>query len=241
MISSRKRNFLIAILVIAICPLIFLLVFQRIKQPEVNSNNVLPIYGFHTPVTVKLENGETVIDTAYHTIPKFSLINQNGDTVTDNRMKGVVSVVDFFFTTCPSICIDMTKNMRKVQDFFKNDNSKFQILSFSVDPETDTPDVLLKYAYQNDVNSTSWSLLTGDKPAIYDLARKGFLVTATEGDGGPNDFIHDNKFVLIDREGRIRGYYDGTSSEQTDKLILDIQKLLVSYIMPMKKSHSSAK
>ncbi|MCO5230049.1 MAG: SCO family protein [Chitinophagales bacterium] len=220
---------------IAIFPLIFLFVFQRIKQPEVTSDNVLPIYGIHTPVEVKLENGDIITDTAYHTIPKFSLVNQNGDTVTSNRMKGVVSVVDFFFTTCPTICIDMAENMRKVQDFFKSDNSKFQIFSFSVDPETDTPDVLLKYAYQNNVNSTSWSLLTGDKPTIYELARKGFLVTATEGDGGPNDFIHDNKFVLIDREGRIRGYYDGTSAEETDKLILDIQKLLVSYIMPAKK------
>src|SRR5690606_25965823 len=125
-----------------------------------------------------------------------------------------------------TICLDMAKNKREIQSFFLEDNSKVQIMSFSVDPETDSPEVLLQYAYDNNVNSNSWNLVTGDKKVIYELARKGFMVTATEGDGGEDDFIHDNKFVLVDREKRIRGYYDGTSKEDTERLKMDIQKLL---------------
>lgn len=231
---NRKIGFIIAVIVAAIFPIVFLIIFANIDQPEIKVDSVLPIYGQRTPYERETQDGQKITDTIYHTIPKFSFINQVGDTITDSRMKGVVSVVDFFFTTCPTICIDMALNKRKIQEFFLQDNSKLQIFSFSVDPETDTQEQLLKYAYDNDVNSLSWSLLTGDKPAIYDLARKGFMVTATEGDGGPNDFIHDNKFVLIDKDKRIRGYYDGTSSEDTDRLIKDIQKLLVSYIIPHK-------
>lgn len=231
---NRKQSFFIALILVAILPIVFLIIFANIRHPEINSETILPIYGEKYIVETKLSDGKLRTDTVYHTIPHFSLINQNGDTVTDQRMRGVVSVADFFFTTCPDMCIDMAKNKRKIQEAFKEDNSKFQIFSFSVNPDFDTPDKLKKYAYENDVNSDTWSLLTGNKPEIYNLARKGFLVTATVGDGGPNDFIHDNKFVLIDRDLRIRGYYDGTSEAETDKLIQDIKKLLVSYVITRK-------
>lgn len=233
--NNKKKGFLIAVLVTAIFPIVFLIVFAKLKQPEIKIESVLPIFGNKTPFETTDLKGNTVIDTIYHTIPKFSFINQNSDTITDARMKGVVTVADFFFTTCPTICIDMALNKKRIQEHFLEDNSKLQILSFTVDPEVDTPEQLLKYAYENDVKSNSWNLLTGSKPEIYEIARKGFMVTATEGDGGPNDFIHDNKFVLVDREKRIRGYYDGTSSEDTDRLITDIEKLLVSYIIPHKE------
>lgn len=235
MTTNKKKGFLIAVILTAIFPIIFLVIFAKLDQPNIKVETVLPIYGNKTPFERTDVKGNVIIDTVYHTIPKFAFINQNGDTITDARLKGVVSIVDFFFTTCPTICIDMARNKKKVQEYFLEDNSKFQILSFTVDPETDTPEQLLKYAYDNDVKSNSWNLLTGDKPALYELARKGFMITATEGDGGPNDFIHDNKFVLIDREKRIRGYYDGTSEEDTDRLIKDIEKLLVSYVIPHKE------
>lgn len=231
---DRKVGFTIAVIVAAVFPIVFLIIFYNLKQPNIEVNTVLPIYGNKTPFETEDKEGNKFFDTVYQTIPKFALINQVGDTVTDDRLKGVVTVVDFFFTTCPTICIDMAKNINTVQEFFLKDNSKVQILSISVDPETDTPEKLLQYAYDNNVNSNSWNLLTGDKKVIYELARKGFMVTATEGDGGEDDFIHDNKFVLIDREKRIRGYYDGTSPEDTQRLITDIQKLSVSYIIPHK-------
>ncbi len=232
---DRKVGFTIAVILAAIFPIIFLIIFANIKQPRIDVNTVLPIYGNKIPFDTEDKDGNKLIDTVYHSIPKFSLINQVGDTITDDRLSGVVTIVDFFFTTCPTICIDMAKNMQTIQAFFLEDNSKVQILSFSVDPETDTPEKLLQYAYDNNVNSYSWNLVTGDKKEIYELARKGFMVTATEGDGGDDDFIHDNKFVLIDREKRIRGYYDGTSTEDTERLQKDIQKLLVSYIIPRKE------
>jgi protein SCO1/2 len=232
---DRKVGFTIAVIVAAVFPIVFLIIFYNLKQPNINVNTVLPIYGNKTPFESEDLEGIKFTDTLYQTIPKFSLINQVGDTITDDRLKGVVTVVDFFFTTCPTICIDMAKNKNEIQEYFLKDNSKVQILSISVDPQTDTPEKLLQYAYDNNVNSNSWNLLTGDKKVIYELARKGFMVTATEGDGGENDFIHDNKFVLIDREKRIRGYYDGTSPEDTQRLITDIQKLSVSYIIPHKE------
>lgn len=232
---NRKVGFTIAVIVAAVFPIVFLIIFMNIDQPNIQIDTVLPIYGNKTSFERPDKDGKMVSDTNYHTIPKFSLINQAGDTITDDRLQGVVTVVDFFFTTCPTICIDMAKNMREIQDYFLKDNSKVQILSITVDPETDTREKLLEYSYANDVNSNSWNLVTGDKVQIYDLARKGFMVTATEGDGGPDDFIHDNKFVLIDREKRIRGYYDGTSPEDTERLKTDIQKLSVSYIIPHKE------
>ncbi|HUH75028.1 MAG TPA: SCO family protein [Chitinophagales bacterium] len=232
---NRKLGFTVAVAIAAVFPIIFLIIFANIKQPNIQVDTVLPIYGNKTTYEREDMNGKIVVDTNYHTIPKFSFTNQLGDTITDDRLKGVVTVVDFFFTTCPTICIDMAVNKREIQSFFLKDNSKIQILSFTVDPETDTQERLLDYAYENNVNSNSWNLVTGDKVAIYDLARKGFMVTATEGDGGEDDFIHDNKFVLIDREKRIRGYYDGTSPEDTERLKKDIQKLSVSYIIPHKE------
>ncbi|HQD13415.1 MAG TPA: SCO family protein, partial [Chitinophagales bacterium] len=109
------------------------------------------------------------------------------------------------------------------------------ILSYTVDPETDSVPRLFDYAVEKDVNSKMWHLLTGDKKEIYKLARNGYFITAMQGDGGPNDFIHDQKFVLLDKEGRIRGYYDGTNDQSVDRMMDDIQTLLVSYIVPMKK------
>jgi protein SCO1/2 len=232
---NRKVGFTIAVIVAAVFPIVFLIIFMNIDQPNIQIDTVLPIYGNKTAFERPDKDGNMVSDTNYHSIPKFSFINQIGDTITDDRLQGVVTVVDFFFTTCPTICIDMAKNKREIQNYFLKDNSKVQILSITVDPETDTQDKLLEYAYANDVNSNSWNLVTGDKVLIYDLARKGFMVTATEGDGGEDDFIHDNKFVLIDREKRIRGYYDGTSPEDTERLKTDIQKLSVSYIIPHKE------
>lgn len=237
MAIKGKKAFFIAVAVVAILPVMFLAYFVNKKQPEISIETVLPIYGNRTPNEYVNQQGETVIDTIYHTVPSFSMINQIGDTITQNRMRGIVSVVDFFFTSCPDICVDMAKNKHKIQEEFIKDKSKINIFSFTVNPKSDTQEKLLQYAYDNDVNSNIWNLLTGDKPDIYNLARKGFLVTATEGDGGPTDFIHDNKFVLIDREMRIRGFYDGTSEEDVDRLIIDAKKLLVSYIVPRKKGN----
>jgi protein SCO1/2 len=201
------------------------------------TDKCLPIYGPKEPYESKDSRGGKRIDTAYFHIPPFSFIDQNRDTVTEKIMNGKIVVVDFFFTTCKSICVDMTRNLGRVQSAFaKEERRDVLILSHTVDPETDTAGRLFQYAIEKDVNSNLWRLLTGDKKEIYKMARNAYFITAMQGDGGPTDFIHDQKLVLIDKEGRIRGYYNGTEDAAVDQLIEDIKKLLVSYIVPMKSN-----
>ena len=153
----------------------------------------------------------------------FQLTNQEGEEVRNKDLEGKIVVSDFFFTHCGSICPKMTANLKLVHEAVGSD--PFVVInSFSIDPERDSVGRLKQYASRFDING-QWNLLTGDKRVIYQLARKRFMVDATEGDGGPNDFIHSDKFVLMDPEGRIRGYYKGTDEGEVRKLINDIEKL----------------
>lgn len=156
-------------------------------------------------------------------IPAFALTNQDNQTATLEEWNNKIVVADFFFTQCPSICPKMTNSLKRVQQAFKPD--EILIRSFSVDPETDDPKKLQSYVGQFGIETTNWSLLTGDKKEIYKLARNGFMLVATDGDGGPNDFIHSEKLVLVDKQKQIRGYYDGTSEQEVNMLISDIKKL----------------
>ena len=139
--------------------------------------------------------------------------------------KGKIYVADFFFTTCLGICPLMTEGMIRVHKAYLN-NPDIMILSHTVDPDHDTPSVLKRYANNRKIDTNKWNFVTGDKKQIYDLARYSYLVDASEGDGGPNDFVHTENFALVDREGRIRGYYDGTDTAEVGKLIRDISLLL---------------
>jgi protein SCO1/2 len=171
-----------------------------------------------------LENNDTV----FHTVPPFTFINQDSAAITEKSFDGSIYVADFFFTTCQSICPVMSTQMEKVAQAFKgNDNVKF--LSHTVDPETDSVRQLKTYAIQHHADSKQWMFVTGDKKALYDIARAGYLLDAHEGDGGPDDFIHTQNFALIDKDKRIRGFYDGTNSEEVEQLIKDINLLLAEY------------
>lgn len=228
-----------AVLVVAIFPIAFFLFFDNLHKhrPTLETTKCLPIYGPKEPFKSKDYRGRDIIDTAYFKVPPFSFLDQDGNTVTESLMDGKVTIVDFFFTTCKSICIDMTRNLHRVQDKFSTDKDKndILILSHTVDPETDSVKQLLNYAVEKDINPNLWRLLTGDKKELYRQARNGYFITADKGDGGPNDFIHDKTLVLVDKERRIRGYYDGTDSLAVNQMIKDMQMLLVSYIVPMKK------
>src|SRR5215203_5691949 len=153
----------------------------------------------------------------------FHLKDQNGKMVTQEKWKNKIVVADFFFTHCPVVCPKMTANLRTVQQAF-TDDSNILIQSFTVDPERDSVERLAFYASQFRIRGRSWSLLTGDKSDIYRLARKSFKIVATDGDGGPDDFIHSDRLVLIDANKKIRGFYDGTSASETKQLIMDISK-----------------
>ncbi|MCH6200375.1 SCO family protein [Aquiflexum sp. LQ15W] len=164
-------------------------------------------------------------DSGQHYIPDFILMDQNGQIRGRKEMSEKITIVDFFFTSCPSICPIMSTELERVDDAFRNDD-EIQIYSVSIDPEYDTPEVLSDYAERHMATPGKWFFLTGDKSLIYYLARCGFILPTIDGEGQPEEFVHSDKFVLIDGQGRIRGYYSGTNREDVDKLILETKILL---------------
>lgn len=187
----------------------------------------LPIY---QPSRVSIELVDSTIQHVkkYHKISDFSLINQNGDTISQKDYENKIYVADFFFTTCQTICPIMTDHMKEIQDKLIEDND-ILLLSHSVTPTIDSVAQLKKYALQKGVNDKKWNLVTGDKKQIYELARKSYLAVKTDGDGGPYDMIHTENFMLIDKKKQIRGFYDGTNPDDIDRLIEDISILKEEY------------
>jgi protein SCO1/2 len=166
-----------------------------------------------------------VTDSTQHYIPDFTFTNQEGKPIGRAQMEGKITVVDFFFTSCPSICPVMSKEMARVNDMFR-DEPQVQLMSISIDPEYDTPQILKKYADEHQAITGKWHFLSGPKLETFQLARCGFVLPALDGNGVPDDFVHSDKFMLIDEQGRIRGYYSGTTREQVDLLMLETKILL---------------
>ncbi|MDB4655592.1 SCO family protein [Flavobacteriales bacterium] len=163
-----------------------------------------------------------------HRIADFSLTDQTGSVVTNADFDNKVYVADFFFTTCPSICPKMTANLQDLAKYYEADDD-IMFLSHSVTPEKDSVPVLAAYAEKYSANSERWKLVTGPKKHIYELARRSYFAVTTEGDGGENDFIHTENFILVDKERKIRGFYDGTSKDDMEKLKADIVILKYEY------------
>ena len=183
----------------------------------------LPVY---QPNMVNVELVDSTLQHVkkYHRIADFSLVNQNGDTITQEDYRDKIYVADFFFTTCPTICPIMTANLVDVQAALADDDQVL-LLSHSVTPEIDSVSQLKKYAIARGVNDAKWNLVTGNKKQIYELARKSYLAVQEDGDGGPFDMIHTENFILVDKQRRIRGFYDGTREEEMDRLLSDIEIL----------------
>jgi protein SCO1/2 len=160
-----------------------------------------------------------------HTVPDFSFIDQNGNTVNQKTVENKIYVVDFFFTSCPSICIDLTNNLKEVQKTFI-DNENVLILSHSVDPKTDNIDRLKKYANINNINNKKWFLLTGPIEDTIRMAQLGYFAIASIPNHQDNSLIHTENIILVDKNRKIRGIYNGTSSLEISYLIDDINKLL---------------
>jgi protein SCO1 len=177
------------------------------------------------------DTGEVVFnaagDTVFRQVPDFALTSQQGKTVTQADLTEGVYVANFMFATCPGICKDMSSQMARVQEAFQN-NSTVKLVSITVNPEHDTPQVLQEYAERYNADTNKWFFLTGARDSIYDLAIKGFYLPVQEVPGG-KDFIHSEKFMLVDREKRVRGIYDGTDPVEVDRLILEIKVLLDEY------------
>jgi protein SCO1/2 len=165
-------------------------------------------------------------DTVYHSIADFAFVNQVGDTIRKEDMAGKIYVADFFFTTCPTICPVMKKEMLRVYEQFKGEPN-FRILSHSIDPTHDTQAVLKDYAEKLGIpDATTWNFLTGDQEKIFEIGQTSYLTTTMADDMEPGGFLHSGAFLLVDQQGRIRGVYDGTKTEQVDRLLADIPKLL---------------
>ena len=165
-------------------------------------------------------------DTVYHSIADFAFVNQIGDTIRKEDMAGKIYVADFFFTTCPTICPVMKKEMLRVYEQFKGEPN-FRILSHSIDPTHDTQAVLKDYAEKLGVpDAATWNFLTGDQEKIFEIGQTSYLTTTMADDMEPGGFLHSGAFLLVDQQGRIRGVYDGTKTEQVDRLLADIPKLL---------------
>ncbi len=162
---------------------------------------------------------------ADHTIADFELVNQLGDTITQELFAGKVYVADFFFATCPTICPIMSSHIAELQEYFK-DRTEVMFLSHSVTPQIDSVPLLFEYGKSYGANPEVWQLTTGDKKHIYELARKSYFAVLDEGDGGVQDFIHTENFILVDTKRRIRGFYDGTSERDMQRLKREIEVLL---------------
>ena len=210
--------------------IVFFIVFSVVAISSFNyvqtQEKKLPIYS-PSMVSDELVEEDLRYVKKYHRISDFSLLNQNGNNVTQEDYKNKIYVADFFFTTCPDICPIMTGNMLYLQENLKDTN--VMLASFSVTPKIDTVEVLKEYSSLKGVDDARWNLMTGDKKQIYDLARKSYLVAKAIPDGKNHGMIHTENFVLVDRDKRIRGYYDGTNIEDMDKLLDDIQILIKSY------------
>jgi protein SCO1/2 len=211
--------------------LIFLVLFSAVVIPVfyqlLKVDTKLKIYN-PADVNPRLVDFSMKHVTKDHTIADFELINQNGETITNKDYKDKIYVADFFFTRCQTICIAMAYHMSELQDFYKKD-ANILFLSHSVTPVIDSVAVLKEYANRKGVVDGKWNVTTGSKKHIYELARKSYFAVLDEGNGDENDFIHTEQFVLVDKDRRIRGYYDGTEKEDMAKLKKDIVLLKKEY------------
>ena len=213
--KSYKSIITIALLVFGFVAAFLLIYNNKSELPVFNPSDFNPEL-----VDVTLQN-----ETKGHTVSDFELLNQNGKKITQKDYENKIYVTDFFFTRCLSVCPIMSNNMEVLQSIFlSNDTVKF--LSISVTPELDSVPILKEYAEKHEVIDAKWNITTGEKKHIYNLARKSYFAVVNEGDGGLQDFIHTPNFILVDRQKQIRGVYDGTKSEEIERLVQDIKSLL---------------
>jgi protein SCO1 len=228
-----KAGILIATLVI---PALVFLALKYFGQNHFELPRYIPLIDSakNEPIMKKVIDPITkkeIIDTVYHTIPTFSFINQDSTVFTEKQTKGKIYVANFIFTRCGLICPKVTNQMARVQDAFLESNDVV-FVSHTVDPLYDTPSVLKKYAEKNDAIKGKWFFVTGQKADLYKMALKGYFVPISDASvydkaiTNPDEaFIHSEKMILVDKEGIIRGFYDGTDAKEIDRLKVEIKVL----------------
>lgn len=213
----------VVLFIILLFPALLYLVLSTGKHKMMR----LPIYYPLDVQTIEVDGKERV-DTIYHSLPQFSLLDQDSQTVTLKDLENKVVVADFFFSTCPGICPRMMTNMAIVNAAMTK-RQDFAIVSHSVNPERDTVRALAEYSKLVGAVAPRWRLLTGPKKDIYDLGMDGYKLAVDEDPRAPGGFLHSEMFVLLDKQQRIRGYYDGTDTAQVNKLINDVKILFAEY------------
>jgi protein SCO1 len=220
--SFPLKKILILVTMLAVPGLLYYLLQEKGK----NRYRPLPTYGpkevsqtFHT------KRGKKIADTVYHTVRPFKLVSQDKTPITFPADSHQITVVNFFFSRCPSFCSDMNREMERVSSRFAQ-NRLLQFFSITVDPEHDTSSILKSYSAQFKNRPAKWNFLTGDTSEIYDLARESFLVDALQDTTAKAKFIHSPMLILVDPQQRIRGYYDSANKEEVDKLTDEIKVLI---------------
>ncbi len=202
--------------------------------------NYLPYFGQKEIVLVQ-RDGKSVVDTIYTEIPPFSFIDRYGKPFTEKDVDGKIIIADFFFTRCTTICPRMSINMQQLQ--LKLDDEAYKdvvFLSHTVDPENDTPEVLDEYAKKLEADPTRWKFLTGNALDIYRMGNTGYLLSALEDSTSAEQFVHDGRFVLVDKKKHIRGYYDGTTATGMNALAADLKMLLKEERIKAKEAREAA-
>lgn len=228
--SYSVKKILILVTILALPGFLYYLLQEKGK----NRYHPLAFYGPKKAAsTFHKYRGKSIRDTIYHEIESFKLVNQNSDTVAFPADTTKITVVNFFFTRCPSFCKNMNSQMARVVKDYEN-NRLLRFFSITVDPAFDSPQVLKKYAAAYHPLPGKWEFLTGDENKIYSIARNGFLLDALKDTTQVTNFIHSPMLVLVDPKKRIRGYYDSGNKEQVDKLIDEIKVLITEELRQVK-------
>lgn len=233
-----KKAF-IAICIVALLPAVAYLLVKAASERSL----VMPKRYFADTVINRVERGKNFSDTVWHNVANIDLTNQLGEQVSLDDIAGSIIIANFFFTRCPSICPTLTRNMKELQDAMKVKDHRRMIetnyvrfLSFSVDPERDSVEALKRYADRFGVNHDSWWLLTGPKDSIYNFAFQELKIGLQDGEGVDADFIHTDKFILLDKDRVVRGYYSGLDSASLSKLAEDLTLIMLERDPKKKRS-----
>ncbi|WP_026463109.1 SCO family protein [Adhaeribacter aquaticus] len=215
---SPRKVLILGILLLV--PIFFYFFLRIFGSNQYHLRTFFPVIDENTEEPV-VQNG----DTLFQKVPDFKLTSQTGKSISQADLDNSVYVANFFFASCKDVCKKMSTQLSRVQEAFLQDPS-VKIVSYTVDPERDSVGTLRKYAQTYDADSTKWYFLTGPKPAIYQLAQQGYKLAVMEAPSVTPDFIHSEKFILVDKQKHVRGIYDGTKPEDVDRLITEIRLLL---------------
>jgi len=213
-----KKTTIITLLVVIVLPIISYLLVENLSKDAVQ----MPRRYFYDTVVVKKEKGKEVNDTVWHKVKPFKLKNQFGKEVGLDDLNGKIIVANFFFTSCPSICPKLTRNMKRLQDAFKKTDTIVRFVSFTVDPERDSVQKIKAYGDKFSIDHDTWWMLTGDRKVIYDVALNEFKASIASEGNIDTGFIHTEKFFLLDRDKVVRGWYNGLDSVNLGRLIKDV-------------------